>query len=262
MATISRRRRDLIVPRRRVAEEGEEGGEETYNGQDLDDSLSDDSGLSEDEEEDEDEDEEDDDFTEDEQPPQRMDTGPTVMEETTKGVGQISLATPPMREATSPPTNGVVSQTALMTASKPNGPASLGETKLGLLGHCGTDTDFMVNGLNIESDMAEEEVDFEDIDDEGVIPEKRLEPKPDVVDNQPLTKQDDTRRETLHERRRREHEEYKKRRDADPAFVPNRGAFFMHDHRHQGGGSNGFRPFGRARAGRGGFFGRSMGFGR
>lgn len=47
------------------------------------------------------------------------------------------------------------------------------------------------------------------------------------------------------ERRRREHEEYRKKRDEDPAFVPNRGAFFMHDHRHAGPAANGFRPFGR-----------------
>ncbi|KAI3538191.1 hypothetical protein CABS01_01844 [Colletotrichum abscissum] len=57
--------------------------------------------------------------------------------------------------------------------------------------------------------------------------------------------------EPVNERRRREHEEYKRRRDEDPAFVPNRGAFFMHDHRHAGPSANGFRPFGRGR-GRGG----------
>jgi hypothetical protein len=53
--------------------------------------------------------------------------------------------------------------------------------------------------------------------------------------------------EAPYERRRREHEEYKKKRDQDPAFVPNRGAFFMHDHRHAGPAANGFRPFGRGR---------------
>ncbi|TGZ78842.1 hypothetical protein EX30DRAFT_383336 [Ascodesmis nigricans] len=56
--------------------------------------------------------------------------------------------------------------------------------------------------------------------------------------------------ETPFERRRREHEEYKKRRAEDPAFVPNRGRFFMHDHR-EGSGSNGFRPFGPGGRGRG-----------
>jgi hypothetical protein len=39
--------------------------------------------------------------------------------------------------------------------------------------------------------------------------------------------------------------------------VPNRGSFFMHDHRHAGPAANGFRPYGRGRGrgGRGGFGG-------
>lgn len=49
------------------------------------------------------------------------------------------------------------------------------------------------------------------------------------------------------EKGKRDHDEYKKRRDADPAFVPNRGGFFMHDHRSAAPGQNGFRPFGRGR---------------
>ncbi|KAI0995615.1 hypothetical protein K3495_g12565 [Podosphaera aphanis] len=53
--------------------------------------------------------------------------------------------------------------------------------------------------------------------------------------------------ETPYERRRREHLEYKRRRDEDPSFVPNRGAFFMHDYRHSGPAANGFRPSGRGR---------------
>ncbi|KAF3940336.1 hypothetical protein ABW19_dt0201740 [Dactylella cylindrospora] len=58
--------------------------------------------------------------------------------------------------------------------------------------------------------------------------------------------------ENIIEKKRREAEEYRKKRDADPAFVPNRGAFFMHDHRSDSAGANGFRPFGRGR-GRNGF---------
>ncbi|KAJ6782969.1 hypothetical protein PWT90_10611 [Aphanocladium album] len=63
-------------------------------------------------------------------------------------------------------------------------------------------------------------------------------------------------------RRRNDHDDYKHRRDQDPAFVPNRGAFFMHDSRQAAGppGST-FRPFGRGRGrgGRGGFAGNSYG---
>jgi hypothetical protein len=51
--------------------------------------------------------------------------------------------------------------------------------------------------------------------------------------------------------KRREHDEYKRRRDEDPTFIPNRGAFFMHDHRHAGPAANGFRPFPRGARGRG-----------
>ncbi|KAK4121412.1 hypothetical protein N657DRAFT_635975 [Parathielavia appendiculata] len=53
------------------------------------------------------------------------------------------------------------------------------------------------------------------------------------------------------ELKRREHEEYRRRRDEDPTFVPNRGAFFLHDHRHAGPAANGFRPFPRGARGRG-----------
>lgn len=59
--------------------------------------------------------------------------------------------------------------------------------------------------------------------------------------------------ETIAEKRKREHEEYKKKRDADPAFVPNRGGFFMHDSRSAPTGPASFRGGrGRGRGGRGG----------
>ncbi|RKF54299.1 hypothetical protein OnM2_098017 [Erysiphe neolycopersici] len=53
--------------------------------------------------------------------------------------------------------------------------------------------------------------------------------------------------EKLQDKRKREHEEYKKKRLEDPAFVPNRGSFFMHDHRHSGPTINGCRSFARVR---------------
>ncbi|KAF3909889.1 hypothetical protein ABW21_db0208108 [Orbilia brochopaga] len=58
--------------------------------------------------------------------------------------------------------------------------------------------------------------------------------------------------ETPFERKRREAEEYRKKRESDPSFVPNRGTFFMHDQRSTSGGGSGFRGFGRGR-GRNGF---------
>ena len=234
-----------------MAEEGEEGGED-YN-HELDESLSDDSGLSEDEEEEEDEDE---DLSEDEEEEEGK---AVVVEEVVKSVGQITIERPPAREVTS----GKTTQRAgLPPASQTNRSS---KSSLKASGPGTTDTDFMLNGLKI-ADQVAVEVDF---DDEGAVPE-RISPnesasiKPILLARPPeKTQQQPVRHETPFERRRREHEEYKKKRDADPAFVPNRGAFFMHDHRHQGGGSNGFKPFGRGgRGARGGMFGRGMGFGR
>jgi hypothetical protein len=101
--------------------------------------------------------------------------------------------------------------------------------------------DMMLNGLKIsDQSTTVEEVQYEDLRADDEVQE----PSPAVVNS---TAQMDQPQELPHERRRREHEEYKKKRDADPAFVPNRGAFFMHDHRHSGPAANGFRPFGRGR---------------
>jgi hypothetical protein len=104
-----------------------------------------------------------------------------------------------------------------------------------------SDMDMMLNGLKIsDQNGSAEEVQYDDLREDPDIQE----PSPAVVKS---TAQMDQPQELPHERRRREHEEYRKKRDADPAFVPNRGAFFMHDHRHSGPAANGFRPFGRGR---------------
>ncbi|CAG8982825.1 hypothetical protein HYALB_00006634 [Hymenoscyphus albidus] len=113
-----------------------------------------------------------------------------------------------------------------------------------------TDMDLMLNGLKISDHGIPDEIQYEDLRDDDDIHEEEEEREPSL----PIVKstaQMDQPQELPHERRRREHEEYKRRRDADPAFVPNRGAFFMHDHRHSGPAANGFRPFGRGRGGRG-----------
>jgi hypothetical protein len=57
------------------------------------------------------------------------------------------------------------------------------------------------------------------------------------------------RGETVADRRRREHDDYKKKRDTDPTFIPNRGNFFMHDARTSD--QRGFSSYGRGRGGRG-----------
>jgi hypothetical protein len=102
------------------------------------------------------------------------------------------------------------------------------------------DMEMMMNGLNVSDKAADDEaIDFET----GQA----------VMDAPPATTAP-ARPETLAERRRREHEEYKKKRDSDPAFIPNRGAFFMHDQRSMPGQNFRFSGRGRGR-GRGGFGG-------
>lgn len=110
------------------------------------------------------------------------------------------------------------------------------KASLGTMMH---DTEAMMNGLKFSGDVDEgEEIHFDDMAKEA--------------QNQALIKDSKesasvTISEAPGEKRRREHEEYKKKRDADPAFVPKRGGFFMHDHRSALPGQDGYRSFGRGR---------------
>lgn len=132
-------------------------------------------------------------------------------------------------------------------ATLPHGKAAKKPVAVGL-----NDVDMMMNGLKI-SDEADN---VAAIHYDDMARELDVELGVDAVTETPSNAQMDQQQETPFARRRREHEEYKQKRDADPAFVPNRGAFFMHDHRHAGPAANGFRPFGRGRGrGRGGFAG-------
>ena len=117
-------------------------------------------------------------------------------------------------------------------------PTSSSPNKTPLLGATG-DTAVMMNGLKIGDDVEGEEVHFDDLAEEPVQSTQEA-----ISGSQDQRAQSSA---NLGERGRREHEEYKKKRDADPAFVPNRGGFFMHDHRSGAPGQNGFRPFGRGR---------------
>lgn len=113
------------------------------------------------------------------------------------------------------------------------------------------DTEAMVNGMKALN---------EENGTEGVLFEDMVE-NPELPPLQQPEAQNVTvagRQGTLAERRRRDHEEYRKKRDTDPAFVPNRGGFFMHDHRSAASGPNGFRPLGRGRGRGRGFIGGSF----
>ncbi|KAK4556677.1 hypothetical protein LTR86_006248 [Recurvomyces mirabilis] len=108
------------------------------------------------------------------------------------------------------------------------------------------DTEAMMNGLRIEEGAKDQEVvDFETMERQET---------PSTVPTKPRGQNGSA--ETPVQRQRREHEEYRKKRDADPAFVPNRGNFFMHDTRGQQNGQpptmmrgGGFMGRGRGRGG-------------
>ncbi|KAM5352231.1 hypothetical protein ACJ41O_004954 [Fusarium nematophilum] len=129
-------------------------------------------------------------------------------------------------------------------APKRAGHASKLGTDSGQDGKTVTDTDIMLHGLSItDQSPPVQEMHFDEVAAPSPV---RSPTAPIVVSSASARPQ-----ATAANRRRQEHEDYKRRRDEDPAFVPNRGAFFMHDHRHAGPAANGFRPFGRGR-GRGG----------
>jgi CASC3/Barentsz eIF4AIII binding len=96
------------------------------------------------------------------------------------------------------------------------------------------DTQVMLNGLTISDNTEKSEpLDFDSAEKESDRQSKEsAKPKP----------------ETTSDKKIRDNEEYKRRLESDPAFIPTRGAFFMHDHRHNSPGHNGFRAM---RGGRG-----------
>ncbi|KXT15173.1 hypothetical protein AC579_3923 [Pseudocercospora musae] len=106
------------------------------------------------------------------------------------------------------------------------------------------DTEAMMSGLRIEDQPDQEVVDFENMGPNGSsAPAPAIQPAP-------IERKIDS--PAVHQRR--DHEEYKKKRDADPAFIPNRGNFFMHDTRnHHGAGQPPMRGAWNSRGrGRGG----------
>lgn len=216
------RRKDIGLGRRRIREEDEAevGGEAEF----VEDSASENSGLSDEEEDDENDSEATLSDDEDHNNPDTVDL---------------------------PKTNG-----------KPH-TSTTAKSEVAVLEPGKGDTHAMLNGL--KGDDTAQVVEFDDINGgEEELPkvvaksvDGRRRKSQDVhnmmdtttseTNGQAMDTTTQATQETVFEKRRREHEEYRKKRDADPAFVPNRGAFFMHDHRSGAGGANGFRPFGRGR---------------
>ncbi|KAI1810458.1 hypothetical protein GGS20DRAFT_185948 [Poronia punctata] len=213
------RRRKLIGHRRRVEDEGEdEGGPDQLDIEE--DSLSDGSLASEDI-----------DAADDSDTSNLEDASPTAPA-IKKSVGRRA-STNGTRKASSKPSGGAI----------PKHSKSSNDMV--------TDTEFMLNGLTIQDKTAPvQEVEFED---GPRSPAKAA--VPIVVSSSAASAPGRDGAEAAPDKRRNEHEEYRRKRDEDPAFVPNRGNFFMHDHRHAGPSANGFRPFGRSARGRGRAFG-------
>ncbi|KAI0206855.1 CASC3/Barentsz eIF4AIII binding-domain-containing protein [Astrocystis sublimbata] len=212
------RRRKMIGHRRRVEDEGEdEGGVDQLEIDD--DSLSDGSLASDDI-----------DAADDSDTSNVEDASPTAPPVKTKIAGRA--------RNTNGNKNAHPKPASSSAAHKPSNPSD----------DAMADTDFMMNGLSISDKNAPvQELDF---DDASKSPPKAAAPIV-VSSDSVVAPARDGAREFPGDRRRTEHEEYRRKRDEDPAFVPNRGAFFMHDHRHTGPSANGFRPFGRAARGRG-----------
>lgn len=102
-----------------------------------------------------------------------------------------------------------------------------------------SDTEAMLNGMKISRETDDvAEVHFDQIKgDTGQQPERT----PSAPPTEP-------RRETFAERKRREHEKYSKERDENPAFVPTRGSFFLHDKRSTDSMTSGYRLFNKSKS--------------
>lgn len=97
-----------------------------------------------------------------------------------------------------------------------------------------SDTEAMLNGLQLSGDSSQvAEVHFDNTKEEQPGQQEG------GTSSGPLT---DPKRETFAEKKRRENERYVKERDKNPAFVPTRGSFFLHDKRSTEPGTNGSRP--------------------
>lgn len=200
-------RKQLIRRRRRIEDEGEEEEEGSVTAGLEDDSLSEGSAISD---ADDDADGEGSDGSE---------TAPSELRDSKQRNGTNAPSDTPLKSRQ----GGLPS-----SAVNPSFPTKM------------SDTQAMMNGLKFSGEVDEgEEVEFDDIGKESQAVSGPNEPAQNPDEEAPVN--------IVGEHRRREHEEYRKKRDADPAFVPNRGGFFMHDHRSTAPGQNGFRPFGRGR---------------
>ncbi|KAI0390537.1 hypothetical protein F5Y17DRAFT_53394 [Xylariaceae sp. FL0594] len=210
------RRRKLVGHRRRVEDEGEdEGGPEQLDVDD--DSISDGSLASDDL-----------DAADDSDTSNVEDTSPTA---------------PPLKKVPGRTASAGSGRKALPKPSTGSAPKH-SKSSNNLL----ADTEFMLSGMSVvDKEVPLPTIQFGDGDKGPAHVSPPIVVSSDAVS---LSGQDGSPAPVA-DKRRNEHDEYRRKRDEDPSFVPNRGAFFMHDHRHAGPSTNGFRPFGRSTRGRG-----------
>lgn len=103
-----------------------------------------------------------------------------------------------------------------------------------------SETEAMLNGLKLTEEGEKlEELDFENMKEDA-----------EPAAAAPSSRQENnksSKRETFTERKRRENEQYVKEREENPAFVPTRGGFFLHDKRTNS-PSNGHRNSNKAKS--------------
>ena len=211
MAAAAPRRRKIIGHRRRVEDEGEEDG--GPEAADLDDDSLTDGSIASDEHDQAD-------------------------DSDTSNVDEMSPTTPNAQKTVG---NG----TAKSGFRRKAGDPAAEKPSVKQVESAVADNDLMLNRLSLadkEGDVRE--MNFDEVQEE-LVPKDAA---PIVVSSNSISRQG---RPPVQELKRREHDEYRKKRDEDPTFVPNRGTFFLHDHRHPGPSANGFKPFSRAARGRG-----------
>ncbi|KAK1760580.1 CASC3/Barentsz eIF4AIII binding-domain-containing protein [Echria macrotheca] len=211
MAAAGPRRRKLIGHRRRVEDEGEEEG--GAEGFDLDDDSLTEGSIASDEHDQAD-------------------------DSDTSNVDEISPTSPIAQKVGNGSAKPGIRRKADGAAGEKRAAKHI-ETAV-------ADTNIMLQGLSLaDKGEAAEEINFDDLQENAAAKDA----VPVVVRSSPVSRQ--AGRAPPQDVKRREHEEYRRKRDEDPTFVPNRGAFFLHDHRHAGPAANGFRPFARGGRGRG-----------
>lgn len=108
--------------------------------------------------------------------------------------------------------------------------------------HTGTvmsDTEAMMNGMSLsDKTTGVAEIHFDDL--KGELGQQ--------TGRTPSAPPAEPKQDSLTERRRRDNEKYTKEKEENPAFVPTRGSFFLHDKRSTDNAANGHKPFAKSKS--------------